>query len=573
MAKRTSSRRQLSFSGGDKDSICQLCQCYSSQLSSPCAWRSDQARSYVLSLQVPSACLICRPCRDDVTRVLANPCHVPRWRKGKTCTKSSNCCVLGCSSVTFAASTTQVQEAFENTGLKCSSEVIPTPAPLCKYHYHIVYSTLQHRSCATCGVRLRGNNHRPCPKPDAIQQHLKETTGFEGEICCQDRVCMSCYKSHLVVLKGSKPISRDNDLQQLIDTYTQQIPSIDQVVTAHDVIMTAMAKTLVRVGHILLEKRAILLPSIHSIFMSHARDLAKIKHLGSEEIEAITSRWVLSDLTANLQHHIAYSCKVRKYGTLVYRPNTDLVPLLTEAMWRLRNAETMQSKGSEDTDSANRPTTDNLDDLNQIIHSQISTFLAKDAHSPIEHDEVNFDDLIRQIHPDLWSAICLLTRSTSERRGTSKVTDPQSSAYHIKRVRRLFLVCAILFFTDNRCSFPLHTLLADIVESQRGSTLLLQMLNRLGICASADTLSRFIQFKVSHDDKPDLKYLKPDTFTLISADNIDFMHSFARVYCGHQGSWHGTTVQAAQPLPSLSLPDAVVSSLAGMCINPPPYIQ
>jgi len=255
----------------------------------------------------------CRPCRDDVTRVLANPCHVPRWRKGKTCTKSSNCCVLGCSSVTFAASTTQVQEAFESTGLKCSSEVIPTPAPLCmKYHYHIVYSTLQHRRCATCGVRLRGNNHRPCPKPDAIQQHLKETTGFEGEICCQDRVCMSCYKSHLVVLKGSKPISRDNDLQQLIDTYTQQIPSIDQVVTAHDVIMTAMAKTLVRVGHILLEKRAILLPSIHSIFMSHARDLAKIKHLGSEEIEAITFRWVLSDLTANLQHHIAYSCKVRK---------------------------------------------------------------------------------------------------------------------------------------------------------------------------------------------------------------------------------------------------------------------
>ena len=30
---------------------------------------------------------------------------------------------------------------------------------------------------------------------------------------------MSCYKSHLVVLKESKPISRDNDLQQLIDTY------------------------------------------------------------------------------------------------------------------------------------------------------------------------------------------------------------------------------------------------------------------------------------------------------------------------------------------------------------------
>ena len=81
----------------------------------------------------PAGLILCRPCGDDVTRELANPCHVPRWRKGKTCTKSSNCCVLGCSSVTFAAGTThqeQVQEAFERTGLKCSSDVIPTPTPL-----------------------------------------------------------------------------------------------------------------------------------------------------------------------------------------------------------------------------------------------------------------------------------------------------------------------------------------------------------------------------------------------------------------------------------------------------------
>ena len=39
------------------------------------------------------------------------------------------------------------------------------------------------------------------------------------------------------------------------------------------------------------------------------------------------------------------------------------------------------------------------------------------------------------------------------------------------------------------------------------------------------------------------------------------MHSFARVFCGQQSSsWHGTTVQAAQSLPSLSIPDMSVSS-------------
>ena len=38
------------------------------------------------------------------------------------------------------------------------------------------------------------------------------------------------------------------------------------------------------------------------------------------------------------------------------------------------------------------------------------------------------------------------------------------------------------------------------------------------------------------------------------------MHSFARVFCGHKtSSWHGTTVQVAQPLPSLSLPNNTLS--------------
>jgi hypothetical protein len=36
---------------------------------------------YVLSLNLSAESLVCRPCRDDVTRVLSNPSHVPRWRK------------------------------------------------------------------------------------------------------------------------------------------------------------------------------------------------------------------------------------------------------------------------------------------------------------------------------------------------------------------------------------------------------------------------------------------------------------------------------------------------------------
>ena len=44
----------------------------------------------------------------------------------------------------------------------------------------------------------------------------------------------------------------------------------------------------------------------------------------------------------------------------------------------------------------------------------------------------------------------------------------------------------------------------------------------------------------------------PDkAFTVVSADNLNYVHSYARVYCGkHQSSWHGTTVQVVQPRPS-----------------------
>ena len=107
-----------------------------------------------------------------------------------------------------------------------------------------------------------------------------------------------------------------------------------------------------------------------------------------------------------------------------------------------------------------------------------------------------------------------------------------------------------MFCTDDRCSVPMHTLLTDTIDSQGGSATLIQILNRLGVCASADTLSRFIQVKANTISPSRIGDLDSDTFTVVSADNIDFLHSYARVYCGSQkSSWHGMTVQAVQPLP------------------------
>ena len=67
MDKRSSSRRELSFSGSGSTSICSH-----SYLSPPAEWKNEHAHIHMLSLGVPLACLVCCQRRHDVTRALAN---------------------------------------------------------------------------------------------------------------------------------------------------------------------------------------------------------------------------------------------------------------------------------------------------------------------------------------------------------------------------------------------------------------------------------------------------------------------------------------------------------------------
>ena len=142
--KGKSNRLWLSFSSQGKDSgnICALCHSHHSQLSTPAHWKSEEARCEVLSLQVSLNAFICQPCRQDVTRVLSNKLYVPRWRKGRE--KRNTCCVMDCTedvSASLHKTSDQVQSAFEAGELRSCNSEIPVPTPLCKHHYHRVYSS------------------------------------------------------------------------------------------------------------------------------------------------------------------------------------------------------------------------------------------------------------------------------------------------------------------------------------------------------------------------------------------------------------------------------------------------
>ena len=95
----------------------------------------------------------------------------------------------------------------------------------------------------------------------------------------------------------------------------------------------------------------------------------------------------------------------------------------------------------------------------------------------------------------------------------------------LRIAQRDYISCfwTILFCTDDCCSIPLHTLPTDTVESQGGSALLVEILNRQGICVSADILSRFIQLCVKQTPSNTVSQARPNpsiTHGLVTLDRF-----------------------------------------------------
>lgn len=54
------------------------------------------------------------------------------------------------------------------------------------------------------------------------------------------------------------------------------------------------------------------------------------------------------------------------------------------------------------------------------------------------------------------------------------------------------MVCLMLFATNPSCDTMIHHLVADTNDVCGGSRQLMRVLNRLGVCVSADTHDRFV---------------------------------------------------------------------------------
>ena len=144
MAKRNC-RRQLSFQ--DASVKCTLCNQVNCYLSTPSQWTNEKCRDYVTSVGVSLDSNICKPCRNDITKVLENENIVPRWQKATQICKQSECYIKTCKEIAKHNSNISSDTNFSNSlsaaNLKLKYDEIPSSIPLCNQHYHVIYNLHQ----------------------------------------------------------------------------------------------------------------------------------------------------------------------------------------------------------------------------------------------------------------------------------------------------------------------------------------------------------------------------------------------------------------------------------------------
>ena len=109
--------------------------------------------------------------------------------------------------------------------------------------YNIINPTQTY--CVTCGMSLKHANPKSCPNPNKTEVYLRQNTGFDGKIHDADKVCYTCYRSHLVILQESSSISKDVTIPTFHMSNTQP-KSVEEVIDR------AMIRVTIAVGKELL---------------------------------------------------------------------------------------------------------------------------------------------------------------------------------------------------------------------------------------------------------------------------------------------------------------------------------
>ena len=172
-------------------------------------------------------------------------------------------------------------------------------------------------------------------------------------------------------------------------------------------------------------------------------------------------------------------CKHKKYGTLLYYKNGDILRALSKALgitqYTKRSENALREDYSEVVKSVSHPRSkEELTDkdilqacmaLNSKINQQINSVIKHYQKDPLLCARFSPEALIKQLDPLLIQCIQALTKPVQQRRRLFSHQEPleTSGTVQSKTIKQLYCLSTIFFCTNPQCNMPLHYLLSDAI--------------------------------------------------------------------------------------------------------------
>jgi len=160
------------------------------------------------------------------------------------------------------------------------------------------------------------------------------------------------------------------------------------------------------------------------------------------------------------------------------------------------------------------------------IKEQAKQFKGKEYQDAATLAAIDFDKVIQDIDLELWSFVWRLLYGSTQENKPARTQDE-----HTLRLRCLHIISSMLHASMPSCTYPLYTLLTDVVEAHSKSASLVKILAQFGVVAARDTHSRYkmsiINERQRHGMQAELcwtrfaSHLGPPNFFFFAGNRVD----------------------------------------------------
>ena len=114
-------------------------------------------------------------------------------------------------------------------------------------------------------------------------------------------------------INKENPAPNDDEFLLLVASIQESLPPMPYSITRESELIEMATKfTVVHIAHKLLDNHALTLLSAHSTSIGQLDKLLPMSSLQHRPDKPGTPRWLLSQLSSSLQHHMSYTYKVKK---------------------------------------------------------------------------------------------------------------------------------------------------------------------------------------------------------------------------------------------------------------------